>query len=120
MLTGLPNRILFMDRVGQMMTLSRREKRYCALILLNLDRLKTLNDALGRAAGDMLLKMVAERLSGILREDDTMARMSGDEFAVLLQGRESDARIANRHAHVVADKIHQALRQPFNTGTKSS
>jgi diguanylate cyclase (GGDEF)-like protein/PAS domain S-box-containing protein len=115
-LTGLPNRMLFMDRVGQMMTLSRREKRYCALILLNLDRLKTLNDALGRAAGDMLLKTVADRLTSILREDDTMARMSGDEFAVLLQGRESEAHIANRHAHVVADKIHQVLRQPFNTG----
>lgn len=115
-LTGLPNRILLMDRVGQMMTLSRREKRYCALILLDIDRLKMLNDALGRTAGDLLLKSVAERLSAILREDDTLARMSGDEFAVLLQGRETEARMANRHAHVVADKIHHALRQPFSTG----
>ena len=115
-LTGLPNRILLMDRLGQLMTLSRREHRYCALILLDIDRLKMLNDALGRTSGDLVIRSVAERLVKVLREDDTVARMSGDEFAVLLQGRDDEARVANRHAHVVAEKIHQAFRQPFNTG----
>jgi diguanylate cyclase (GGDEF)-like protein/PAS domain S-box-containing protein len=115
-LTGLPNRILLMDRLGQILTLSRREKRMCALIFLNIDRLKTLNDALGHAAGDLLLKAVAERLAGILREDDTLARMTGDEFAILLQGLDTAAHTANRHAHIVVEKIHQALKQPFSNG----
>lgn len=117
-LTGLPNRILLMDRLGQILTLSRREKRMCALIFLNIDRLKTLNDALGHAAGDLLLKSVAERLAGILREDDTLARMTGDEFAILLQGLDTVAHTANRHAHIVVEKIHQALKQPFSSGNE--
>jgi diguanylate cyclase (GGDEF)-like protein len=115
-LTGLPNRILLMDRLGQILTMSRREKRMCAIIFLDIDRLKTLNDALGHAAGDLLLKAVADRLSSILREDDTLARMTGDEFAILLQGLDNAAQTASRHAHMVAEKIHQALKQPFDSG----
>jgi diguanylate cyclase (GGDEF)-like protein len=115
-LTGLPNRILLMDRLGQILTMSRREKRVCAIIFLDVDRLKTLNDALGHAAGDLLLKAVADRLSSILREDDTLARMTGDEFAILLQGLDNAAQTASRHAHMVAEKIHQALKQPFSSG----
>lgn len=117
-LTGLPNRILLMDRLGQILTLSRREKRACAIIFLNIDRLKTLNDALGHAAGDLLLKAVADRLSSILREDDTLARMTGDEFAILLQNLDTAAHVASRHAHVVVEKIHHAMKQPFSSGVE--
>lgn len=117
-LTGLPNRILLMDRLGQILTFSRREKRACAIIFLNIDRLKTLNDALGHAAGDLLLKAVADRLSSILREDDTLARMTGDEFAILLQNLDTAAHVASRHAHVVVEKIHQAMKQPFSSGVE--
>ena len=117
-LTGLPNRILLMDRLGQILTLTRREKRVSAIIFLNIDRLKLLNDALGHAAGDLLLKSVADRLSSILREDDTLARMTGDEFAILLQNLDSAAHTASRHAHVVVEKIHQAMKQPFSSGAE--
>lgn len=113
-LTGLPNRILLTDRLGQMMSLSRREQRISALILVDVDRLKNLNDAVGRTTGDLLLKLVADRLASILREDDTLARMSGDEFAVLLQGSNSEIRLASRHVHIVTEKIHQAMQQPFH------
>jgi diguanylate cyclase (GGDEF)-like protein/PAS domain S-box-containing protein len=117
-LTGLPNRLLLMDRLGQTLTLTRREKRMSAIIFLNIDRLKMLNDALGHAAGDLLLKSVADRLASILREDDTLARMTGDEFAILLQNLDTAAHTASRHAHVVADKIHHAMKQPFSSGVE--
>lgn len=115
-LTGLPNRTLLMDRLGQMLTMSKREKRLGALIFLNIDRLKTLNDARGHVAGDALLKAVSERLSNILREDDTLARLAGDEFAVLLHGFARDFQGAGHHAHIVAEKIHNVLKQPFSSG----
>lgn len=115
-LTGLPNRVLMMDRLEQLMTLSRREKHMGALIFLNIDRLKMLNDALGHKAGDALLKMFSERLASILREDDTLARLSGDEFVILLYGLDHTLEATGRHAHVVAKKIHMAMRQPFAAG----
>jgi diguanylate cyclase (GGDEF)-like protein/PAS domain S-box-containing protein len=115
-LTGLPNRVLLMDRLGQMLAISLREKRWGALIMLNIDRLKTLNDALGHDAGDALLKAFSERLLSALRDDDTMARLSGDEFAVLLYGMDHDLHASSGNANIVANKLQTALKQPFKHG----
>lgn len=107
-LTGLPNRSLFFDRLRQATTLSRRASEHLALLFLDLDRFKPVNDTHGHAVGDALLKAVAERLLNCVRESDTVARIAGDEFTVIL------SRI-NHHADasVVAEKIVKALSEPF-------
>jgi diguanylate cyclase (GGDEF)-like protein/PAS domain S-box-containing protein len=85
-LTGLPNRSLFMDRLGQALAFRRRREDYrFAVLLLDVDRFKTVNESLGHTQGDALLVQVAQRLSGIARPGDTVARLGGDEFAVLLE-----------------------------------
>ena len=83
-LTDLPNQVLFKDRLKQAIALSRRNDHMQAVLLLNLDRFKTINDSLGYTAGDRLLQSVAERLTNSVRESDTVARFGGDEFAILL------------------------------------
>jgi diguanylate cyclase (GGDEF)-like protein/PAS domain S-box-containing protein len=83
-LTDLPNQVLFKDRLKQAIALSRRNDQMQAVMLLNLDRFKTINDSLGYTAGDRLLQSVAERLTQCVRESDTVARFGGDEFAILL------------------------------------
>ena len=83
-LTGLPNRVLFSDRLEQDIAEAERRGRIVGLILLDLDRFKTINDTLGHGAGDALLQHVARRLVGCVRVDDTVARLGGDEFAVVL------------------------------------
>lgn len=107
-LTDLPNQVLFKDRLKQAIALSRRNDQMQAVLLLNLDRFKTINDSLGYTAGDRLLQSVAQRLSSCVRESDTVARFGGDEFAVLLTQipRAQDA--AN-----VASAIKSALDQAF-------
>ncbi|UCE89024.1 MAG: EAL domain-containing protein [Pseudomonadota bacterium] len=85
-LTSLPNRALLVDRLGQAITAARRDSGSVALILLDLDRFKEVNDTLGHQAGDLLLKQVAVRLHRALRGSDTVARLGGDEFAILLPG----------------------------------
>ncbi len=107
-LTDLPNQVLFKDRLRQAIALSRRNDHLQAVLLLNLDRFKTINDSLGYTAGDRLLQSVAQRLTSCVRESDTVARFGGDEFAVLLTNipRAQDA--AN-----VAGAIKQALDQAF-------
>jgi diguanylate cyclase (GGDEF)-like protein/PAS domain S-box-containing protein len=107
-LTDLPNQVLFKDRLKQAIALSRRNDHMQAVLLLNLDRFKTINDSLGYTAGDRLLQSVAQRLTSCVRESDTVARFGGDEFAVLLTHipRAQDA--AN-----VARAIKQALDQAF-------
>jgi len=107
-LTDLPNQVLFKDRLKQAIALSRRNDQLQAVLLLNLDRFKTINDSLGYTAGDRLLQSVAERLTSCVRESDTVARFGGDEFAILLTQipRAQDA--AN-----VARAIKQALDQTF-------
>ncbi|MEN3330490.1 MAG: hypothetical protein V7638_5297 [Acidobacteriota bacterium] len=107
-LTDLPNQVLFKDRLRQAIALSRRNDHQQAVLLLNLDRFKTINDSLGYTAGDRLLQSVAQRLTSCVRESDTVARFGGDEFAVLLTNipRAQDA--AN-----VARAIKQALDQAF-------
>ncbi len=107
-LTDLPNQVLFKDRLKQAIALSRRNDQMQAVLLLNLDRFKTINDSLGYTAGDRLLQSVAQRLTSCVRESDTVARFGGDEFAVLLTQipRAQDA--AN-----VARAIKMALDQAF-------
>jgi diguanylate cyclase (GGDEF)-like protein/PAS domain S-box-containing protein len=107
-LTDLPNQVLFKDRLKQAIALSRRNDQMQAVLLLNLDRFKTINDSLGYTAGDRLLQSVAQRLTSCVRESDTVARFGGDEFAVLLTQipRAQDA--AN-----VARAIKTALDQAF-------
>lgn len=86
MLTGLPNRSLLKDRLGQAIAHGRRDGKQVAVLALDLDRFKGVNDTLGHACGDRLLQITAERLKGCLRRTDTVARLGGDEFAVILTG----------------------------------
>jgi len=112
-LTGLPNRRLFADRARQALALAIRDKSSLALIYLDLDRFKFINDTLGHTSGDVVLKEAGTRLDKLLRESDTAARMGGDEFAVLLQ----DADVAT--AMRVAAKIREALRRPYQLGDQN-
>ncbi len=107
-LTGLPNRLLFSDRLTQELARTRRDKRMLAVMFLDLDRFKIINDTLGHKAGDLLLKQVAARLSSRLRGVDTIARMGGDEFTLLLTGihRAEDATL-------VAQRALDAFSEPF-------
>jgi diguanylate cyclase (GGDEF)-like protein/PAS domain S-box-containing protein len=107
-LTGLPNRPLLHDRLGTAMARARREHGLLAVLYLDLDGLKQVNDSLGHAAGDELLKVAAQRMTGCLRSSDTVARIGGDEFVVLLE------RIALAdHAELVAGKLRAELMQPL-------
>jgi len=111
-LTGLPNRALFMDRLRQSMERSRREPERLAVVLfLDLDRFKIVNDSLGHLVGDELLIQIADSLAAVLRPADTIARVGGDEFAILLEGGR-DVSDAVR----VADRIHERLSEPINLG----
>ncbi len=111
-LTDLPNRMLFNDRLKQVLGMARRHNdRPFAVMFLDLDRFKLVNDTLGHQAGDSLLQQAAHRLRGSVRESDTVARMSGDEFTVLLS-EISDP----QHAASVARKILDAFRRPFPVG----
>ncbi len=107
-LTGLPNRFLLFDRLDQAIISARREKWMLAMLFIDLDRFKSVNDTLGHPVGDDLLNAVAERLHTSVREADTVARFGGDEFVILLQ----DITEVNAAA-IVADKIIQELSQPF-------
>jgi diguanylate cyclase (GGDEF)-like protein/PAS domain S-box-containing protein len=107
-LTDLPNQVLFKDRLRQAIALSRRNDHLQAVLLLNLDRFKAINDSLGYTAGDRLLQSVAQRLTSCVRESDTVARFGGDEFAVLLTDIPRSQDAAN-----VARAIKQALDQAF-------
>jgi diguanylate cyclase (GGDEF)-like protein/PAS domain S-box-containing protein len=107
-LTGLPNRTLFNDRLHQAVVIGHRERKPLALLIMDMDRFKEINDTLGHHIGDLLLQQVALRLAAILRQSDTVARLGGDEFAVL-PGGGTDLDGACR----AAKKILQAWEQPF-------
>lgn len=115
-LTGLPNRTLLMDRLEQVITAGRRSQSQNALLLLNIDRFKNINEARGHAMGDALLNALSDRLGGLLRQGDTLARLASDEFALLLPNLGILSEHASRHALSVADKIRTDLQQPFNIG----
>ncbi|MGH7722470.1 MAG: EAL domain-containing protein [Candidatus Dormibacteria bacterium] len=101
-LTGLPNRALFTDRVDHAMARGARDGRMLAVLFLDLDNFKTINDGLGHAAGDELLKMVAQRLRDQLRAEDTAARFGGDEFAVLLENIADPTQVAHVCERIIA------------------
>lgn len=107
-LTGLPNRVLLNDRLGQALASANRTGTRGALMILDLDRFKDINDSLGHSMGDLLLKAVAERLTGLLRRSDTVSRMGGDEFVLLLPSIASTESVA-----VTAAKIVAAFNKPF-------
>jgi len=112
-LTQLPNRRLLLDRLRQAQLSSARTHRHCALMFMDIDHFKQLNDSLGHAAGDLLLQQVSKRLLGCAREGDTVARFGGDEFVVLLDGLSTVGMLAAQQVKVIADKMHQALRQTY-------
>lgn len=112
-LTGLSNRRLLQDRLAVGLAASRRTGQHGALMLLDLDNFKPLNDEQGHAVGDLLLIEVARRLTGSVRELDTVARLGGDEFVVLLGGLHADPAAARVQAMAIAEKIRNALTEPY-------
>jgi diguanylate cyclase (GGDEF)-like protein/PAS domain S-box-containing protein len=107
-LTGLANRPLFEDRLSHAVTLATRQDRGFAVLFLDLDDFKTINDSLGHARGDDLLRAAATRISSILRPSDTAARLGGDEFALLIEMVDSD-----RDPQAIAQRILDAIAEPF-------
>jgi diguanylate cyclase (GGDEF)-like protein/PAS domain S-box-containing protein len=107
-LTGLPNRALLDDRLRQAITLARRQAKMVAVLYVDLDRFKVINDTLGHDVGDLLLRDAAKRLEGTVRESDTLARPGGDEFVAVLSGIETVC-----DAEIVGERIMEALRDPF-------
>jgi diguanylate cyclase (GGDEF)-like protein/PAS domain S-box-containing protein len=112
-LTGLPNRTLFLDRLQVALAQSRRNHSKVAVMMLDLDHFKDINDTFGHLVGDMLLQEVGRRLTGILRHNDTVARLGGDEFIILLSDLEK-----KEYAAGVAKVILKALQKPFHLGNR--
>ncbi len=112
-LTELPNRRLFQDRLEHAIALSNRTKQYRALMFLDMDNFKTLNDTKGHGMGDLLLIEVAKRLKANVRASDTLARLGGDEFVVLLGELSENEKSASEQALMIAEKISSSLNQPY-------
>jgi diguanylate cyclase (GGDEF)-like protein len=108
-LTGLPNRILIMDRVNQAISRARREHLEVAVMFIDLDGFKNVNDTLGHGVGDKLLQSVAARIAGLLRESDTVGRLGGDEFIVLTEGVSLAA-----GPELVAERLLEVLAEPYH------
>jgi diguanylate cyclase (GGDEF)-like protein len=107
-LTGLPNRTLILDRVEQMLVRSRRSQTPVAALFVDLDNFKTINDTLGHGVGDELLRAVAARLDGVVRDIDALGRLGGDEFVVVAEGMSLDS-----GPEMIAERLLEALKQPF-------
>jgi diguanylate cyclase (GGDEF)-like protein/PAS domain S-box-containing protein len=111
-LTGLPNRSLLRDRIDQALALARRSRQYGAVMFVDLDNFKQINDARGHSVGDLLLTEVAQRLHGLLRAEDTVARLGGDEFVLLINELGQDVEASARAAMAVAEKVRATLDRP--------
>ena len=112
-LTQLPNRRLLQDRLQQALASTIRNKTYGALLFIDLDNFKTLNDTLGHDKGDLLLQLVASRLSACVRECDTVARLGGDEFVIMLEDMSENPQEAVIQSETVGEKVLAALNQPY-------
>ncbi len=117
LLTGLPNRRLLMDRLQHSLVSAERNKRGSALMFIDLDNFKTLNDTLGHDMGDLLLQQVARRLGDCVREVDTVARLGGDEFVVMLEGLGEHELEVAANARAVGEKILNALNASYALGS---
>ena len=118
-LTGLPNRRLLMDRIAHLLAAAPRDQSISALMFIDLDHFKHINDARGHATGDALLRLAGERLAQLMRKADTVARIGGDEFVVLLAHLADDLDNAARAAAQVAEKIRAAIARDFDIGAQS-
>jgi|GEM_PF-1410480 len=112
--TGLPNRRLLLDRLQQALAASARHRRQGALLLIDLDNFKTLNDTLGHDKGDLLLQQVAQRLASCVQEGDTVARLGGDEFVVMLENLSEHLEAAAAQAETLGKKILASLKQTYS------
>ena len=113
-LTHLPNRRLLLDRIEQALAASLRHQHQGALLYIDLDHFKDLNDTLGHDIGDLLLRQVAGRLCACVRDEDTVARLGGDEFVVMLTALDDNAADAASQAEMIADKLLASFAQPFD------
>ena len=111
-LTKLPNRRLFIDRFNQAILTSGRSKTYAAILFLDLDKFKLVNDHYGHAVGDILLLEVAKRVKKSLRDVDTVARFGGDEFAVLISNLDVDKKRAITEVEMISEKIRSSIAMP--------
>lgn len=118
-LTSLPNRRMFMDRMGKAVQRCRERTGCGTLIFIDLDNFKTLNDTHGHDVGDDYLVQVAKRLKNCVRAEDTVARIGGDEFVIILEGVSEDAAHASRVAIMTANKVLSAMRDDFEVGSFS-
>jgi diguanylate cyclase (GGDEF)-like protein len=112
-LTQLPNRRLFIDRLKQTLAASTRNERYGALLFIDLDNFKTLNDNFGHQIGDLLLQQVAQRFATCVRDSDTVSRLGGDEFVIMLDNLSADALVAASQTEAVGEKILHTFNLPF-------
>ena len=115
-LTGLPNRRLLMERLQHALAARERDHQGGALLFIDVDNFKDLNDTLGHDTGDLLLREIAQRLGTCLRAQDTLARQGGDEFVVMLSGLNADRAQAAQQARIVAEKILLRLAEPYQLG----
>ena len=115
-LTGLPNRRLLMDRYQRAVVSSKRAKTFCAMIFIDLDHFKLLNDTKGHDVGDQLLVEVANRIKQAIREGDTVARLSGDEFIIIIENLDSDENLAYKQVNEIAQKLLFELNKSYQLG----
>lgn len=112
-LTKLPNRRLLLDRFRLSLTVSHRNNKYSAVLFLDMDKFKTLNDTLGHFYGDLLLVEVSQRIKSCVREEDTVSRLGGDEFVVLIEEVDANADDAAQKVALIAEKIRDKLASPY-------
>ncbi|EDZ61360.1 diguanylate cyclase/phosphodiesterase (GGDEF & EAL domain) with PAS/PAC sensor(s) [Sulfurimonas gotlandica GD1] len=112
-LTGLANRLTLNDRLEQQIARLARHNRFGAILFIDIDNFKTINDSLGHHIGDTLLKTFAQRASSIMRKEDTVARLGGDEFVILLSDLSDNKNHALEYSHNVARKLHKLMKEPI-------